>query len=156
MKGEKDFLFYKMKYIMSSECFSLVRNGLERNSEHFYPPRNGSERNCEVSSVILFYEMVRNEIPSFFIFRRMAQNGIQSFFRSTKQTELLWNESKFPSPPCSAMQILTSCPMEAVFYVNWLSDGTKHCSHIVSLCNTQNSRSKVSKNIGDFYLGFGE
>ncbi len=33
------------------KCFSPLRNGLERNMEHFYLLQNGSERNYEVPSV---------------------------------------------------------------------------------------------------------
>jgi hypothetical protein len=49
----------------------------------------------------LFYEMVRNGILIIFNSRRMAWNRIPSFFSSAKQTEFQWNESKFPSVPCS-------------------------------------------------------
>ncbi len=58
--------------------FSLLQNGSERNSEHFFLPRNGSERIYKVPSVFLFYEMVRNRFLSFFIFREIARNVIAS------------------------------------------------------------------------------
>ncbi len=94
--GISAFLYFMEWFgtkLRSSESFSLIWNGSERNSAHFYLPRNGWERNYEVPIVFLFYEMVRNGSPSIFIFHGMVRNGILSFFRSAKQTEFRQNES---------------------------------------------------------------
>jgi hypothetical protein len=56
--------------LRSPECFSLLRNGSERNTK--FLPQNGSEQNNEVPIVYIFYKMVLN-------FRGMARNGIPSF-----------------------------------------------------------------------------
>ncbi len=59
----------------NSECFSLLQNGSERNSEHFY--LIGMVRNeIEVPRVFIFYKMVWKGMPSFFVFRGMGEKGI--------------------------------------------------------------------------------
>ncbi len=54
----------------NSDCFSLLQNGLEWNSDYFYLPRNGSERNYEVPMFFSSTKWFRTEFRAFFYLLR--------------------------------------------------------------------------------------
>ncbi len=67
--------------LRSSECFSLIGNGFEWNSKHFYLPQSGSEQYYEVPSVLSSTKWFGME---FLVFFYLPRNGSE------------WNFERFP------------------------------------------------------------
>ncbi len=135
--------------MVRNEILSLflhnLRNGLERNSEHFYLPWNGLERSYEVPSVFLFCKMIRNGIPNFFFLPRNGSK-LNSEFLYLLRNGSEQNSEHFPFRGTD--RILTECikisvssVFRRIFFLSrkmatlvWTARSNSSCAHNIFCC----------------------